>query len=147
MPTKQLKQLAEDEERIGGPDAYEALRLASYFRVSYATLLNRLREEKIIEREYYDWIKGHSPSQMAWYMGMDPDEFNIPEHRVLYLERYPVSVIERVRQAVDDGDLSPSQAAGLLYVDVHTLQQKIKQLSDPPPAEEEEKQEFEELPF
>jgi Zn-dependent peptidase ImmA (M78 family) len=147
VPTKQLKRLAEDEGQRGGPDAYEALRLASYFRVSYATLLNRLLEENVIDREYYDWIKGHSPSRMAWYMGMDPDEFNIPEHRVLYLERYPVSVIERVKQAVEDGNLSPSQAAGLLYVDVRTLQQKIKQLSDPPPAKDEEKQEFEELPF
>lgn len=147
VPTKQLKRLAKDEEQRGGPDAYEALRLASYFRVSYATLLIRLREEGMIDGEYYDWIKGHSPSRMAWYMGMDSDEFNIPEHRMLYLERYPVSVIERVRRAVEDGYVSPSQAAGLLDVDVHTLQQKILQFSDPPPAEEEERREFEELPF
>lgn len=147
VPTKQLKRLAKDEERKGGPDAYEALRLASYFRVSYATMLNRLREEGMIEREYYEWIKGHSPSKMAWHMGMDSDEFIIPEHRILYLERYPLSVIERVRRAVENGDLSPSQAADLLDVDVYTLQQGIRQFSDPPEATPAEKREFEEQPY
>ncbi len=146
VPTKQLKELAEDEKRSGWPDPYEALQLAAYFRVSYATLLYRLLEESIIEKDTYEWLKGYSPSQMAWYLGMNPDEFNIPEHRSLHLERYPVSVIEQVKRAVDDGELTPSQAADLLDVDVYTLQRRLKLFSDPPKAAEEEKLEFEELP-
>jgi hypothetical protein len=143
VPTQQLKELAEDEKRRGGPDPYEALQLASYFRVSYATLLYRLLEEKIIEEEYYEWLKGYSPSQMAWYMGMDPDEFNVPDHEPLHLERFPVSVIELVKRAVKHDELTPSQAAGLLNIDVHTLQRRI---SDPPAATAEEKREYEEQP-
>jgi transcriptional regulator with XRE-family HTH domain len=143
VPTKQLKELAEDEKQRGGPDAYEALQLASYFRVSYATLLYRLLEEKVIEKEYYEWLKGYSPSQMAWHLGMDPDEFNLPDHEALHLDRYPVSVIEMVKRAVHGDELTPSQAASLLDVDVHTLQQRI---SEPPAATEEEKREYDEQP-
>ena len=146
VPTKQLKELVEDEKGRGWPDPYEALQLASYFRVSYATLLYRLFEEKIIEEDTYEWLKGFSPSQMAFYLGMDPEEFSLPEHKTLYLERYPVSVIEQVKRAVDDAELTPSQAAGLLDVDVHTLQRRIKLFSDPPKADAEERLEFEELP-
>lgn len=146
VPSRQLKELAEDGGQ-GGPDLYESLQLATYFRVSYATLLYRLLEEKIIEREYYEWLKGFSPSRIAWHLGMDPDEFNIPEHRALYLERYPVSVIERVRRTVESGALSPPQAADLLEVDVHTLQQRLKLISDPPEATEDEMREYEEQPF
>ncbi len=146
VPTKQLKELVEDDKRNGWPDPYEALQLASYFRVSYATLLYRLFEEKFIEEDTYEWLKGYSPSQMAYYLGMDPEEFIIPEHKTLHLERYPVSVIEQVKRAVDDAELTPSQAAGLLGVDVYTLQRRIKLFSDPPKAGVEERLEFEELP-
>ncbi len=146
VPTKQLKELVEDDKRSGWPDPYEALQLASYFRVSYATILYRLFEEKVIEEDTYEWLKGYSPSQMAFYLGMDPEEFSIPEHKTLYLERYPVSVIEGVKRAVDDGELTPSQAAGLLDVDVHTLQRRVKLFSDPPKADAQERLEFEELP-
>lgn len=147
VPTKQLKELVEDEVRSGWPDPYEALQLASYFRVSYATLLYRLLEEKIIEEGTYDWLKTFSPSQMALHLGMDPEEYSLPEHKTLYLERYPVSVIEQVKRAVDDGELTPPQAASLLGVDVHTLQRRVKLFSDPPKADAEERLEFEELPF
>ncbi len=147
VPTKQLKDVVEDKRRSGWPDPYEALQLASYFRVSYATLLYRLLEEKIIEDDTYKWLKEYSPSQMAFYLGMDPEEFSIPEHKPLHLERYPVSVIERVKRAVDNAELTPSQAAGLLEVDVYTLQRHIKMFSDPPKADAEERLEFEELPF
>lgn len=146
VPTRQLKELAEDERRTGWPDPYEALQLATYFRVSYATILYRLLEEKLVEQDTYEWLKGYSPSQMAWYLDMDPDEFSIPEHKTLQLERYPVSVIERIKRAVDDAELTPTQAAGLLGVDVHTLQRQIKLFSDPPKAGEGERLEFEELP-
>lgn len=146
VPTKQLKELVEDEKRSGWPDPYEALQLASYFRVSYATLLYRLFEEKIIEEDTYEWLKGFSPSQMAFHLGMDPEEYSLPEHKTLHLERYPVSVIEQVKRAVDDGELTLSQAAGLLGVDVHTLQRRVKLFSNPPKADAEERLEFEELP-
>ena len=61
VPTKQLKDLVEDDRQSGWPDPYEALQLASYFRVSYATLLYRLFEEKIIEGDTYRVAEGIQP--------------------------------------------------------------------------------------
>ncbi len=143
VPTKRLKELSEDEKQRGGPDPYEALQIAHYFRVSYATLLHRLLEERIISKERYISLKKSSPSRMAWYLGMDPEEFNIPEAQYLGLERYPVSVVERVKRAVYGNELTPAQAADLLNVDIHTLQKRI---ADPPEATEKEAQEYRELP-
>lgn len=72
--------------------------------------------------------------------------FRVPERRPLYLERYPLSVLEWVRWAVEEEELSHAQAADLLNVDVITFRHQIGLLEDPPEATEEEKREFDQLP-
>jgi hypothetical protein len=67
------------------------------------------------------------------------------ERRPLYLERYPLSVLEWVRWAVEEEELSHAQAAGLLNVEVVTFRHQIGLLKDPPEATVEE-QEFDQLP-
>lgn len=147
VPGKELRRMVEKRSREAVLDAYEALKLAAYFRVSYATLLNRLREEKLVHEEEYKWFKGHSPRMMALQVGLDPEDFELPKGENPYLGRYPISIIERVVRAVRDDDLTVPQAADLLNIDTYTLQQQIKAFDHPPKASEQEKHEFEELPF
>jgi Zn-dependent peptidase ImmA (M78 family)/DNA-binding XRE family transcriptional regulator len=148
VPAKELRKLVEDRREIAGHlDAYEALQIAAHFRVSYATLLYRLREENLIDKDHYESLKMYSPSSMAAYLDLDPEEFEIPEPKPLYLERYPVSVIERIVQAIEDDELTMPQAADVLDIDPYTLQQQVKLILKPPKAKPQERREFEELPF
>ena len=147
VPAKELRQLLENEKGVEYLDAYEALRLAAYFRVSYATLLYRLREENLIDRERYESLKMYSPSSMARYLDLDSEDFEIPEPKLLHLERYPVSVVEQIVRAIEDDKLTVAQAGDILSVDPYTLQQQIKLVIAPPKAKAAEVREFEELPF
>lgn len=145
VPGKELRRLV-DRERWGRElDGYEALELASFFRVSYATLLYRLLEEKLMDWARYNTLKGYSPKKMAKQLNLDPEDFEIPEQETLYLERYPIPVIERVWHAVEGDELSMSQAADLLDVPQTDLQWRLKLFSHPPEATEEERRQHDEF--
>ncbi len=62
------------------------------------------------------------------------------------LFHYPISVLEWVRWAVEEEELSHAQAANLLDVDIVTFRHQIGLLEDPPEATEEEEREFDEFP-
>lgn len=134
--------------RVRGPiSPLDALSLARYFRVSYTLVLVRLRQEGVIGEETYQELKQYSPRQLSERQGMDACEFEIPEPRHLDIGRYPAFVLDRVAEAIRNGDLTPAQAGGLLDVDVVTLQLAL--LSDPrhaSPEEVRERSEFE-VPF
>jgi len=127
------------ENARGRLDAYKAVRLAAYFRTSYRCLLERLREENFIPPEQYRQWSEYSSAIMAARIGLDASWFQVPGPP--YLERYPVSVLEQVKEAIEDLELTPSQAAGLLDLDVVTIQTKL--LAQPPLATSVEEREFE----
>jgi Zn-dependent peptidase ImmA (M78 family)/DNA-binding XRE family transcriptional regulator len=125
VPGKELRRLAK-RELAGGHDQRlaptDALSLAAYFGVSYAMILARLRIERLItEDQYQDW-RHYSAQSMARQLGMSSEEFNVPEPKALHLGRYPVSVLEQTKRAIEQEFLSPKQAAGLLDVDVTDVQ-------------------------
>ncbi len=144
VPGKELRRLVENEREKGGLDAYKVLRLAAYFRVSYATVLNRLLDEKLISTEQHRLFRGYSPSAMARALGLEEEMFRIPEPHPLFLERYPVSVLEQLRRALQADHLTPAQVADLLKVDVTTVRARL--LAEPPKANPLEAGEFDELP-
>lgn len=146
VPGKELKKLATIRKWSGETGAYEAIELAAYFRVSYRAMLYRLGEEGIIDRNWRDTLSSYSPRAMAQRLGLDQSEFTIPDQETIFLERYPVSVIERVRKAVHDNLLTVSQAADVLGVPQHDMQRSLKLLSQPPEAGPEEQQELGEYP-
>jgi Zn-dependent peptidase ImmA (M78 family)/DNA-binding XRE family transcriptional regulator len=146
VPGKELRRLAKrDSTRSSRAelDPFEALSLARYFGVSYGMILVRLKAEQLITQEEHDAWKQLSASSMAEQLGLDPADFRIPEPKRLVLERYPVSVLERVRNAIEEGFLSPKQAAGLLEVDLLDIQRKL--LTPPPEATEPEKREHDQF--
>lgn len=148
IPGGALRELARPSWRENGVEPYRAVSLAAHFRVSYATLLYRLLQENLIPEWNYEDLREYSPSAMARQLGLDTGFFRVPgeARRPLYLERYPISVLEWVRWAVEEEELSHAQAADLLNVDIITFRHQIGQLEDPPEATEEEEQEFDEFP-
>ncbi len=140
VPGKALKEAV---KRLGELSPETALLLANRFRVSYTFLLFRLQNEGLIgegEREAWSRYRlqdllprvgiSHGALQPHAPLPPDPD-----------LERYPASVLLRVRRAVEGGKLSVSGAAGLLRVDSTTIERAL--LAPPKEGENPEAEELE----
>jgi len=125
---QQLKRL-NGEARVR--DAFQALWLARYFRVSYNTMLIRLRVERLITPADYEEWRSYSVSDLAQRLGLPVEEYKVPEAKTRGwdLERYPLSVLEKVRRAIEGGLASVAEVAAILDVDRTTLE--IELLSPP----------------
>lgn len=132
-----------------GPDGaevspYDVLRLQRYFRVSYATMLNRLRNEGLLSQANYEQYREYSPSALARNLGLDVSEYvRLEGDAGVSLASYPTSVLERVRRFILDDQLTPLGAADLLDVSVEEIQQDLMAFTQ---ASNAELAEFEELP-
>lgn len=123
----------------------EVLRLQRYFRVSYATMLNRLREEGLLARTQYEEYRSYSPSSVAARLGFDTNEYYpSATSGEVTLSTYPGSVLDRIHALVVSRVLSPSGAAELLQVSQEEIQHEL--LATPQPASTDESREFAELP-
>ncbi len=129
----------------GGVSPYEIVRLHRYFRVSYATMLNRLRNEGLLSDQQYQDLKRVSPVSLARQLGWDCSDYMLTQTRQnVSLATYPPSVLERVRQFIHEEELTPAGAADLLQVPAEEI---LADLLQPfPQATPEEEREFAELP-
>lgn len=146
VPGKELRRLAKGELVRGDKGELapsDALSLAAYFGVSYAMILVRLRREGLINFDQYAEWRQYSAKALAVQLGLNGDEFHVPEPRPLRLDRYPLSVLELIKKAIEQEQLSPKQAAGLLDVALSDIQRIL--LSAPPLANELERQEHEQF--
>lgn len=125
-------------------DAYAAVYLARYFRVSYPTILHRLLTERHINKEDYGRMKEYSPSAIAEKIGIRADHFRAADPAPLSLDRYPMSVLKLVRAALQKEMTGISEVAGLLDVPAEIIKDVL--LVDPPSASRREMREFYELP-
>lgn len=137
VPSKRLRTLV---NHYGGRDELApllAVKLASYFGVSYSMLLYRLLGERLINAEERKALSGSSVQSMAQRLNISDEPFRGPKHATEGVDRFPFSVLEIVRREIEDGDgdLSPSQAAGLLDMNEIDLQEALF-------AEEDELTEF-----
>lgn len=143
VPRKKLREMVQSISPGGTLDAYKTLHLASHFRVSYPTLLRRLLSERHITTKEHERMRRYSPQALARRIGLHPWHFS-PRSEPLRLSRYPLSVLERTRSALQDGRASVGEMAGLLGVDEEVIQGDL--LSDPPEATPAELREYDELP-
>jgi Zn-dependent peptidase ImmA (M78 family)/transcriptional regulator with XRE-family HTH domain len=130
-------------QQVASP--FDVVSLHRFFRVSYATMLNRLRGEGLLAPERYEEYRGYSPSHLASRMGLSGDDYR-PSNRTLAssLGCYPTSVLDRVRGLIESDELSPMGAADLLQVSLEEILGDL--LARPEAATNEESQEFRELP-
>jgi Zn-dependent peptidase ImmA (M78 family)/transcriptional regulator with XRE-family HTH domain len=144
VPGEKLRELVAQNPDGGGLSPFDVLRLHRYFRVSYATMLNRLRDERLLTQEQYDIYRGYSPSVLANRLGLDCTEYFLPQGNPgVTLATYPPSILERVRRLVEDEELSPVGAADLLRVSQEEVREELLTFAV---AKEEEEREFDELP-
>ena len=122
VPGKGLRNLIEENEWAKQMSEHVALILANYFNVSYAFMLNRLAFEGLISTtQRSDW-QNLSPKSLAQQIGLDPELFRSRLNDDLYSNRYPASVITRVRELIEEEELTIAQAADLLRLDPLTIQ-------------------------
>lgn len=145
VPGQKLRNLVGRRPNREITSPLEVLQLQRYFHVSYATVLNRLREEGLLARTQYEEYRGYSPSSLAARLGFDTDEYypSAPPGEVT-LSTYPSSVLDRIHGLVQSGALSPAGAAGLLQVSPEEILNEL--LAAPQPASTDESREFAELP-
>ncbi len=123
----------------------DVVNLQRYFRVSYATMLIRLRSEGLLLPEQYEEYRTYSPSRLAARLGLGTDEYRpSAAGSGISLGCYPTSVLDRTSTLVRDGDLTPTGAADLLQVSQEEVLGEL--LAPPEPAQESERREFDELP-
>ncbi|MDQ3549316.1 MAG: XRE family transcriptional regulator [Chloroflexota bacterium] len=145
VPTEALHALVTQRELGGVASPYDVIQLQQYFRVSYATMLNRLYSEGFLTAEQYAGYQSYSPKSLAAQLGLDTGQYGrLRETSTITLRRYPPSLLERVRTLVEDEELSPTGAASLLRVSVETIHEQL--LAEPLVADTDERREFAELP-
>lgn len=144
VPRKQLRAMVSNVTGEEGLDPYKALQLASHFRVSYPTILRRLLAERHISREEHAEMRRYSPSGLARRIGLDPWHFRVERKKTLGLARYPLSILEQARRAVQSGEATVSELARTLQAPKEEVEAEL--LTDPPEATPAERREYEELP-
>lgn len=144
VPRKQLRAMVSNVTGRGGLDPYKALQLASHFRVSYPTILRRLLAERHISREEHAEMRRYSPSGLARRIGLDPWHFRIEKEETLGLARYPLSILEQARRAIESEEATVSELAQVLQTSKKEVRSEL--LTDPPEATPAERREYEELP-
>jgi Zn-dependent peptidase ImmA (M78 family) len=140
---QQLKRVCESFSSI---TEYETFQLALFFRVSYSTLVYRLLGEGYIDDGQKERLLEPRVEDIAARLGLPPDDYIIPEKPEVWdLERYPVSVLQHVRDAIENDMCSVHQAARLLEADINTIQDELLgPLS--PDQKRRNRIEFDELP-
>lgn len=146
IPGKELRRLVKEELLKGKKKELtpsDALLLASYFGVSYAMILIRLQVVGLISSTQREDWRRYSAQKLANQLGINSEEFNIPEPQPLSLDRHSVSVLKQAKRAIEQDLLSPKQAAGLLRVGLSDIQKVL--LAEPPQATPREYQEHEQF--
>lgn len=118
------------------------IRLQRHFHVSYAMMIVRLHQIGAVERGDYEELRFIDPVDWAAGSGVEPvPEWGKPADRSR-LVRYPPRFLDKVREAVRRGVLSPASAADLLGV---SLDETLEAVAAPGMAGRDRLRELEEL--
>lgn len=137
--------LASAVDELGGWEDLEEpivlVHLQRYFGVSYATLLVRLRQERLVSEGAYQELREVSPGKLALALGYDVNPADLGDYAVHALDRFPTRMLRLFHRAVAAGQVSRGDAAETLGVGL----EEILHLQDRPPIEESELRALEEI--
>lgn len=132
-------------EDLGGAhqleDPIAAVHLQRHFGVSYATLLVRLRQERLIPEDAYQNLREVSPSKLALALGYEVNPADLGDYRIHSLDRIPRRMLRLVSNAIAKGVMTRGDAAESLGVST----EDILQLLDRPRANASEVRALEEI--
>lgn len=132
-------------EDLGGAhqleDPIAAVHLQRQFGVSYATLLVRLRQERLIPEDAYQKLRDVSPSKLALALGYEVNPADLGDYRIHSLDRIPRRMLRLASNAITKGVMTRGDAAESLGVST----EDILQLLDRPRANASEVRALEEI--
>jgi Zn-dependent peptidase ImmA (M78 family)/transcriptional regulator with XRE-family HTH domain len=108
--------------------------LQRHFGVSYATIRVRLLQERLIDRTTFDNLAQVSPSRLAQALGYPVHRADLGNFDMHPLERFPGEILSVVRAALEQGIVTPGDAAETLG----TSTDEARQLLARPPIQPEE---------
>jgi Zn-dependent peptidase ImmA (M78 family)/transcriptional regulator with XRE-family HTH domain len=109
--------------------------LQRHFGVSYATIRVRLLQEHLIERATFDDLAQVSPSRLAEALGYPVHPADMGNFAMHPLARFPSRMLVLVRDALEQGAITPGDAAETLGTSVEEIRQL---LARPPIAHDEQ---------
>lgn len=135
VPGDELRRLVTEHAPWNGPsNPTTAVHLQRHFGVSYATIRVRLLQERLIDRTTFDTLAQVSPSRLAQALGYPVHPADMGDFDMHPLERFSGRMLVLVRAALDEGVITPGDAAETLG----TSTEEIRQLLARPPIEPEE---------
>lgn len=123
MPQEGIRRFMEE---AGMPphitDPIHVVQIQRYFNASFPTTLVRLRQMKIINAETYDAMKSVRPVALARSLGYSIDPEEIQQDAELWrIRKFPRPFLRRLRNAVNEGHLSPPTAASFAGIAIPDL--------------------------
>lgn len=116
-------------------DPVVVVHLQRHFGVSFATMLVRLLQEKLISRHVFDELAGVSPSRLAQALGYPVHPADLGSFELQPLERFPARMLLLIRTALDKSAITHGDAAEILG----TSTEEVRQLLSRPAAGDEER--------
>lgn len=124
-------------------EAAEVLAVQRLFRVGYATLLLRLREEELVTAAEFAQWRSLNPARLADAFGWEQGDERLQERRWLSLASHPANVLSGVARLVREDWFSPAAAAEYLGVSLPVVLQSL--LPEPRLEPDARQREFDEL--
>jgi Zn-dependent peptidase ImmA (M78 family)/transcriptional regulator with XRE-family HTH domain len=135
VPGDELRRLVTEHAAwndLANPTA--VVHLQRHFGVSYATIRVRLLQERLIDRARFAELAEVSPSRLARALGYPVHRADMGDFDMHPLERFPGRMLALVRSALDEGIITPGDAAETLGTSI----QEIRQLLDRPAIQPDE---------
>ena len=135
VPGDELRRLVTEHAPWGAlTNPTTVVHLQRHFGVSYATIRVRLLQERLIDRTTFEMLAQVSPSRLARALGYPVNPADMGDFTRHPLDRFPGRMLLLVRAALEDGVITPGDAAETLGTSID----EIRQLLARPPIEPDE---------
>jgi transcriptional regulator with XRE-family HTH domain len=137
VPGDELRRMVTEHAAWNGPaNPAAVVHLQRHFGVSYATVRVRLLQEHLIDRPTFEELAQVSPSLLAQALGYPVHPADLGDFTMHPLARFPSRMLVLIRDALQQGSLTPADAAETLGISSEEIS---KLLARPPIARDEQR--------